>query len=138
MKEDVLIIHTDGGARGNPGPSACAYVIEDSGEIVHKASKNLGINTNNFAEYNAVILALEWIENNKQKFLDRDICFYSDSELMVRQLNGIYKIKNESLKTLNRKIVSLVKKIGLNICYKHIPRHNNKIADQLVNEELDR
>jgi ribonuclease HI len=138
MKETGIVIHTDGGARGNPGPSACAFVIEDNGKIIHKGSKNLGINTNNFAEYSAVLLALEWIKNNMPKFAGKPICLYSDSELMVRQLNGIYKIKNENLKILNEKISSLVKKLNLNICYKHVLRHNNKTADQLVNEELDR
>jgi ribonuclease HI len=138
MKEEGIIIHTDGGARGNPGPAACAFVVEDGEKILHKDSKNLGINTNNFAEYSAVVLALEWLVNNKQKLAGRNVYFYSDSELIVKQINGQYKIKNEILKLLNATVVKLRKQSGLNILFKNILRHENKIADQLVNDELDK
>jgi ribonuclease HI len=138
MKDSGLIVHTDGGARGNPGPSACAFVVEMGGEIIYKGSKYLGINTNNFAEYSAFILALEWLNKNKEKFLDRNIYFLSDSELVVRQITGVYKIKNEKLQTLNQEVSKLVKSLGQKIIYKNILRDKNKIADKLVNEELDK
>jgi len=138
MKEEGIIIHTDGGARGNPGPAACAFVAEDEGKVLHRDSKNLGINTNNFAEYSAVVLALEWLVENKQKLAGRNVYFYSDSELIVKQINGQYKIKNEILKLLNATVVKLRKQSGLNIFFKNILRHDNKIADQLVNDELDK
>jgi ribonuclease HI len=138
MKDASIIIHTDGGARGNPGPSACAFVAEEAGDIIYKGSKFLGINTNNFAEYSAFVLALQWLSKNSNIYSDREIIFYSDSELVVRQLAGIYKIKNEKLRTLNQKIVELVETNNFKISYKNILRSKNKIADQLVNDELDK
>jgi len=137
MQEEVVIIHTDGGARGNPGPSACAFVAEVSDEIVYKKSKFLGINTNNFAEYSAFILALQWLSEYSNKYNGNEVVFYSDSELVVRQLTGVYKIKNENLRILNQKINELVKTANLKVSYKNILRSKNKIADQLVNDELD-
>jgi ribonuclease HI len=138
MKDSDLIIHTDGGARGNPGPSACAFVAEKDGQVIYKESKYLGDNTNNFAEYNAFILALQWLNKNKEEYIDNNIFFYSDSELVVRQLTGVYKIKNQNLQVLNQKVISLGKAQGFKIFYKNILRSKNKIADQLVNDELDK
>ena len=137
MKGEAIIIHTDGGARGNPGPSACAFVAEIGGQVVYKNSKYLGNNTNNFAEYSAFVLALQWLNNNLKEHGGMEIIFYSDSELVVRQLTGVYKIKNENLKILNQKIIGLVKAGDLKVSYKNILRSKNKIADQLVNDELD-
>jgi ribonuclease HI len=137
MKEGAISIHTDGGARGNPGPSACAFVAEMDEKLIFKSSKFLGINTNNFAEYSAFLLALQWLSKNNDKFGNKQIIIYSDSELVVRQLSGIYKVKNEKLKALNQKIIGLIKTNNLKISYKSILRSKNKIADQLVNEKLD-
>lgn len=138
MKDPIIEVHTDGGARGNPGPSACAFVVEDEGNIIHKASKYLGNNTNNFAEYSAFILALGWLNQNKEKLQSKDIYFYSDSELVVRQLTGLYKIKNTNLQILSKEVIRLTKELGLKIYYRNVLREKNKIADQLVNEELDK
>src|SRR5690348_13599566 len=108
--EEGLIIHTDGGSRGNPGPAACAFVAEENGSEVYKESKYLGIKTNNFAEYSGVTLALQWIAKEvpitNYQF---PIIFYLDSELVVKQLNGLYKIKNEVLKKLNDEIKRVIK-----------------------------
>lgn len=138
MQEEAVIIHTDGGSRGNPGPSACSFVAEIAGEIVCKKSKYLGINTNNFAEYNAFVIALQWLDANQKKYSAKEIVFYSDSELVVRQMIGVYKIKNETLKVLSQNIFELINKNNFKVSYKNILRDKNKIADQLVNDELDK
>lgn len=136
--KDELIIHTDGGARGNPGPAACAFVIEKDGKELYKASKYLGKATNNFAEYSAVILALNHLTFHQFQRISRSaILIYSDSELMVNQLKGIYKIKNESLRTLASEIRKLIIRNHLEIKFIHILRSKNKTADSLVNKELD-
>lgn len=138
MNEEGIIVHTDGGARGNPGPSACGFVIEENGEIIYKGSKYLGVNTNNYAEYSAFVLAMEWLNDNKEKLSGKNLYFFSDSELVVKQLTRLYKVKNEKLKTLNTKVQELAKTLGLKIFYKNILRDKNKDADELVNNELDR
>jgi len=138
MQKDQIIIHTDGGSRGNPGPSACAFVVEKDGQEIYKASKYLGIETNNYAEYNGVILALEWISKEPQFSNSKlPIIFYSDSELIVRQLIGLYKIKNETLKLLSEKAKKIINENNLEVTFENIPREKNKIADLLVNIELD-
>ena len=138
MKEADFTIHTDGGARGNPGPAACSFVVEADGTVIHKGSKYLGKETNNFAEYQGVILALEWINENGDKFSGEIIRFFLDSELVVRQLNGVYKIKNKTLQELNLKSASLITNSRAEISFGYVPRTKNKIADFLVNKELDK
>lgn len=138
MKVEDLLIYTDGGSRGNPGLAACSFVAIYNGKILIKKSKFLNTATNNIAEYNAVILALEWILENRNIFQNKRVLFNLDSELVVRQLNGVYKIKNEELITLSLQIRKLLKEIGREIFFRHIPREENKIADALVNEELDK
>ena len=132
MEKGELIIHTDGGSRGNPGPAACAFVVEQKGEVVFRASKYLGKATNNVAEYSGVIIALEWL--NKES----DAVFFLDSELVVKQLNGLYKVKDENLHKLFTQVKILIKQTGKKIIFKHVRREENKIADLLLNQELDR
>ena len=138
MNEEGMIIHTDGGARGNPGPAACAFVVEVEGKIVGKGSLFLGESTNNYAEYQGVLLALKWLSKNSKSYSVDTITFYLDSELVVRQLTGIYKVKDKKLIDLFLQVNSLSRNLGLRILYKNIPRAKNKIADFLLNEELDR
>lgn len=137
MNED-LIIHTDGGARGNPGPAACAFVAEYGGKIIAKDSKFLGKCTNNIAEYHGIILALSWLVNSLPDFPVDSVIFFLDSELVTKQINGIFKIKNESLRNLFYSIKSLEKKVSKPIFFNNIPREKNKIADFLVNEKLNK
>lgn len=138
MKVGITSIFSDGGARGNPGPAACAFVcVSVSGSVIHKASKYLGSATNNFAEYQGVILALNWMNLNKN-LLENGIIFNLDSELVVNQINGKYKVKEETLKKLMLIIRNLLEKVETKIIFKNIPREKNKLADFLVNEELDR
>lgn len=132
-----ITIHTDGGARGNPGPAASAFVVEEGTEILFKGSKYLGTATNNVAEYKGVILALEWLVGEQSKGTVFNIIFYLDSELVVKQINGVYKVKDENLKILHQQISKVLQSYPSKILFKNIPRSQNKIADGLVNSELD-
>jgi len=139
-------INTDGGARGNPGPAGIGARIEirdslpagEAGEIrdIKEISEYIGEATNNQAEYRAVIKALEWVNDN---FFGADIKieFLLDSQLVVEQLNGNYKMKNEGLKPLFWQIRELVVKLGGNVSFKYVPREQNKEADRLVNLAID-
>ena len=139
MNEDAIIVHTDGGSRGNPGPAACAFVITYRDKEITRQSKYLGERTNNFAEYQGVILALQYILENRDNWAKgKKIFFLLDSELIVRQINGVYKVKDEKLKTLHGQVKDLVAKIHDNVFFRNVPREKNKYADMLVNEELDK
>lgn len=130
-------IYSDGGSRGNPGPAACAFVVIDDGKVIFKNSKYLETATNNFAEYSGAIEALTWLSNSKYLNQDLPITFYMDSELVVKQINGEYKIKDETLKKLILIIRNLLSKIKTKIIFKSVPREKNKLADFLVNKQLD-
>lgn len=139
MNDEQILIYTDGGSRGNPGPAASAFTVEVNDKVVFKGSKHLGIATNNFAEYSGVIIALEWILQNPEIVNSGNrIIFNLDSELVVRQLNGVYKVKDLALQKLFLEIRGLMNKTDKRFVFKNIPREKNKIADSLVNQELDR
>ena len=142
-----LITYTDGGARGNPGPAAGGAVIKnDTGEIILKASKYLGETTNNVAEYEALILALQKAKGifksrskdaiNRVSTKDKNLECYLDSELIVKQLNHEYKIKDENMQKLFIKVWNLTLDFD-SVKFIHIPREENKLADEMVNKELD-
>lgn len=134
MSYNKLTIYTDGGARGNPGPAGIAYVIYDeNNKLIAKNSKLIGTATNNQAEYQALIFGLEKAKNLKGK----KISCLLDSELVVKQLTGLYKVKDKDLKPLFAKILILTNKFDL-VTFKHIPREKNKLADKLVNLAIDR
>lgn len=132
-----LIIYCDGGSRGNPGLAASAFIIfdKDFKELVG-VGKYLGIATNNVAEYTAVLEALNWLLKNKDT--NNKIFFYLDSQLVVNQLNGVFKIKDSNLLSLATKIKLQEKLFTTKIIYQYIPREKNKKADLLVNKTLDR
>lgn len=133
-----LIIHTDGGARGNPGPAAVGVVIEGNGKTIAAFGKRIGEATNNVAEYTAVIEALMYLVNRGQGTGDRKtIDFYLDSTLVVNQLNGLFKIKHPQLRELLLKVRELEGNVGGVIRYHTVPREQNTKADALVNETLD-
>lgn len=134
--ESSIKIYCDGGSRGNPGKSAAAFVVEENGKIIYSDSKYLGIATNNFAEYSAVLLALTWVEKNKES-ANKEIVFILDSELVVKQINGVYKIKNEKLKRIFLEIIKILESLENKIVFKNVSRENNATADFLVNEKLD-
>lgn len=139
MDDQEIIIHTDGGSRGNPGPAACAFVVENNNQVIFRGSRFLKTATNNIAEYSGVILALEWLNKKSDEVkLKSEIKFFLDSELVVKQLNGLYKVKDENIKKLFLEVKNLILKLEKNVFFQHIPREKNKDADRLVNEELDR
>lgn len=137
MEENILKIYADGGARGNPGPAASAFVAELKGKAVIHKTKYLGKATNNVAEYEGVILALNWLLKNGNKYSFEKITFNLDSELVAKQLGEIFKIKNENLRNLFFTVKALEKQMKKTISYNVIPRSKNKLADLLVNKCLD-
>jgi len=136
------LIFTDGGASGNPGPAAGGVIIKtEKGQVLAKISKLIGNTTNNDAEYRALISALEYLLANRQKLnttSQSEINFYSDSNLMVNQVNGLYKVKNSRLREFIYRIREMEMQISANIYYRLIPREKNQEADALVNEALDK
>ena len=136
MSEEKLVIYSDGGARGNPGPAAAAFIINRNGRVIHSQAEYLGISTNNFAEYSGVLIALTWLKRNPNQ-IDGKVKFFLDSELVVNQLKGEYKIKNLKLKEVMSKIKNIEKDLKNKIEYDAIPRTKNKIADHLVNKVLN-
>lgn len=158
-----MIIYCDGGSRGNPGNSASAFVVVDnnnssidsnvspnekedykvihgensirSQKVIYKESKFLGINTNNIAEYSAVKMAIDWLIKNSVK---EEVTINLDSQLVERQLNGFYRVKDLKLKEIYDVVKIEIQKNNLKIKFIWGYRDKNEIADQLVNEELDK
>ena len=126
-------LFTDGGARGNPGPAAYGYVLEtDDGTVLAAHGEAIGIATNNVAEYKALIAGLE----KAIELAVPDVEVVSDSELMVKQMRGEYKVKNEALRELSLRAARLASAVG-KVRYTAVRREQNKLADQLVNDALD-
>lgn len=128
----VYTIHTDGAARGNPGPAAFAYIISRDGVPVVEEAGNLGHTTNNVAEYTALVRALE---RAAQLGANR-LLIYSDSELLVKQMNGEYQVKNPDLRVLFQQAKRLAQQFDT-VSIKHVRRAQNDKADRLCNEVLD-
>ncbi|MGE5177056.1 MAG: ribonuclease HI family protein [Hyphomicrobiales bacterium] len=126
-------VHTDGAARGNPGPAAIGVVIQDeTGRVVYESSRSLGVRTNNEAEYLALIAALEYLKQARAREAD----FHLDSELVVRQLNGQYRVKEPRLQALHGQATMLLNAVPSHTI-RHVPRRENARADALANEALD-
>lgn len=132
-----ILVFTDGGARGNPGPAALGVYIEQDGKSLAKIGKYIGEATNNVAEYSAVVEGLNWLIDNKEKLQIEKIDFYTDSLLAYSQITGLYKIKNAKIREFILKIREKETSIKIPIYYHHIPRERNKIADFMVNHALD-
>ncbi len=125
-------IHGDGGSRGNPGPAAgAAVLLSVDGQVLEKRAEYMGVATNNQAEYLAVELGLQAMHDLKISEAD----FYLDSQLVVRQLNGQYKVKHPDMKAAFNRVQEL--KQGLDVTFTHVLRAQNTIADTAVNECLD-
>ena len=132
--EHYLIAHSDGGARGNPGPSGYGVVIQDeTGRKVAALSQYLGHQTNNFAEYQGLIAALEYAIEHGHKALK----LISDSELLVRQIKGIYKVKNLTLQELHGRAKELIAQLDW-FSIDHALREHNREADDLANQAMDK
>jgi ribonuclease HI len=135
----ALNIYTDGGARGNPGPSAVGvYIADENNKKVAGFGKTIGSTTNNIAEYKAVIAALDWVIENKKLLSEKaKINFFLDSRLVCSQIVGLFKVKNVALKDLLLDVRDREGQICLQMFYHNIPREQNAKADAFVNEALD-
>ena len=130
---EKITVHIDGGSRGNPGPAAAAFVFTDiNGSKINAKAFFLGTATNNVAEYSGLIMALE----AAKKMSPKQLTVFSDSELLVKQINGQYRVKSELLKPLYNRAVDLIKSFD-SVQLKHIPREKNVQADALLNKALD-
>lgn len=136
MKNFNLEIYTDGGARGNPGPAAIGFVIKKDGRVIYKHGEKIGEATNNVAEYTAVLKAFQYLLKTGLASEVKLITFYLDSQLVVAQLSGRYRIKNQKLKILINQIKTLSQKFNCKLNYQQIPRSLNSEADNLVNQAL--
>ena len=139
-------VFTDGGSRGNPGNAGLGGVIYNLEEetlfediktksVVHEFSKFIGVATNNDAEYLAFLQALEWVKENQEKYQKAD--FYSDSKLVVEQVNKKWKVKDEKIRKYVKKAWQLLEDVSIPITISHVRREKNKEADALVNQALD-
>jgi ribonuclease HI len=127
-------LFTDGGSRGNPGPAACAFVLEaEDGTVLEARGESIGVATNNVAEYSALVAGLERAVEAGVDELE----VVSDSELMVKQMRGEYKVKNRALQDLFLDASRLARAIR-SVTYTAVRREHNELADSLVNEALDR
>jgi ribonuclease HI len=126
-------LSTDGGARGNPGPAAYGYVLEtEDGTVLAAHGEPIGVATNNVAEYRALVAGLE---RALELGVD-EVDVVSDSQLLVRQMTGEYKVKNEALRNLSLEAARLARRLR-KVTYRSVPREHNELADRLVNEALD-
>ena len=126
-------LSTDGGARGNPGPAAYAYVLEaEDGTVLDARGEAIGVATNNVAEYRALI---EGLRRAAEIGID-ELTVVSDSELIVKQMRGEYRVKNETLRRLFQEAADLAREVG-QVTYTAVRREHNELADRLVNEALD-
>lgn len=140
MKYDQIIINTDGGARGNPGPAAIGITAESSGKLLFEISEYIGETTNNVAEYTAVLHSLHHLQEH-QVVTDK-LHFILDSELIVRQITGVYRVKEPRLQRLVTAVQKAITDLKNNhqiksIEFSNVPRALNKRADQLVNDALN-
>ncbi|KKT29794.1 MAG: Ribonuclease HI [Candidatus Collierbacteria bacterium GW2011_GWC2_44_18] len=138
---DLLEINTDGGSRGNPGQAAIGVIAKAEGQVIYTLSEKIGETTNNVAEYTAVLRALEEIES--QDIFTEKIRFILDSELIVKQITGLYKVKQPHLQELRKTIIDLIKKLRDTgqiklMSFVNVLRDKNEEADQLVNNALDK
>jgi probable phosphoglycerate mutase len=130
----VIVLYTDGGSRGNPGPAAYGVRVETAeGELVTEFGEALAPTTNNVAEYRGLIAGLEWALAHGH----RDVRVRSDSELLVKQMRGEYRVKHPGLQPLHAEARHLVARIG-SVLFEHVRREKNKHADRLANEAMDR
>ncbi|MDI3534406.1 MAG: ribonuclease [Thermosediminibacterales bacterium] len=130
---DTLVIHTDGASRGNPGDAGIGIVVynEDKTKIIKELYEYIGKTTNNVAEYTALLKGLKAVEALKPKAIK----IFLDSELIVKQINGEYKVRNEGLRPIYEDVKKLLRKFNYTI--EHIPREQNKKADELANKGID-
>jgi ribonuclease HI len=125
-------LHTDGGARGNPGPAGIGFVLHKDDRLVCHGGDYLGETTNNVAEYEALIWGLE----NARTLGATALEVFADSELMVKQLTGVYRVKNANLRPLHARATAVADSIG-DVSFTHVRREENHLADDLANKAMD-
>ena len=129
----MITAYFDGGARGNPGPAGFGVlIVDDTGAMVAEIAEGIGIATNNVAEYRGLVAALQWAVDHGL----RELHVRGDSLLLIQQMRGIYRVKNEGLLPLHSKARDLSARIG-QVTFEHIPRDKNKEADRLSNLGMD-
>ena len=131
-----ILIQTDGASRGNPGPASYGFVIFADGVVIYEEGKTLGETTNNVAEYTALFQALAYLKMSVDPKVINELLIQADSQLLIRQLSGMYKIKNERLYSIFVQINGLLADYNL-VRFEHIRREFNKRADALANKALD-
>lgn len=133
-----IFIYTDGGARGNPGPAGAGGVVYEDGKEVAHVSKFLGARTNNWAEYEALILALDVAHKVLGSPVAQEVTVRMDSELIVKQMRGEYRVKDRELKKQHERVRALIEEAFPDISFEHVPREENERADELANDAMDR
>ena len=129
----MITVFIDGGARGNPGPAGYGvYVLDENGDVLAELYRGIGHNTNNVAEYSGLLAALEWAREHGH----RRVHIKSDSELLVKQIKGVYKVKHPGLQPLYARARLLMHEVG-NVTIEHVRREHNKEADRLSNLGMD-
>lgn len=133
---EKIVVYTDGGSRGNPGPAGAGAVVLEGGKEIATISKFLGIQTNNFAEYEALILALDAARKQIEAPQMRSVIVRMDSELIVKQMNGEYKVRDAVLKKKNARVTALLREFK-SVSFEHVRREFNERADELANHAMD-
>jgi len=135
-----ITVHTDGGSLNNPGQAAIGFHIDEGTRRMHEHSEAIGIASNNVAEYTALIRALTYLKEqlHAKKLEIQSILIIADSELMVKQVTGLYKVKNPDIRVLFNRVKVLEMELGIPISYKHVLRAENAQADALVKKALGR
>ncbi|HEY7441703.1 MAG TPA: ribonuclease HI family protein [Vicinamibacterales bacterium] len=129
----MIVAYIDGGARGNPGPAGYGVRIEDAqGALIEELSKSIGIATNNVAEYNGLLAALRYAVDHREP----NVLIRSDSELLVKQMKGEYRVKNPGLQPLHHEARRLIGQLG-RVTFEHVRRAHNAEADRLANLAMD-
>jgi len=130
-----ITIYTDGGSRGNPGQAGSGAVIYDNNQVLAEISEFLGVQTNNWAEYQAIILALEKVV--ALGLVDKTIEVRADSKLAVEQLSGNWKVKNAGVREQYNTVQDIIRRHNLSVAFTHVRREYNKVADALANKAMD-
>ncbi len=134
----LISIHADGGARGNPGPAGIGLIVTNPQNLpIYQQSTFLGVKTNNEAEYHALIASLNWLLSSKKTYNISRVNYYSDSQLLIRQLLGIYKVKAANIIPLYQQAIKLISQLNITIDFHHLLRDQNQLADQLANKAMD-
>lgn len=135
-----LVVFTDGGSRGNPGPAAAGGVVyqeRKDGVVLYEFSEYLGVGTNNEAEYTALLNSIEWVVGHAGELQPTQCTWHLDSKLVVEQINKNWKIKEPRMKVFAQKCWDLLDSLGFSCKVQYVPRAENAVADALVNQALD-